>query len=173
LDQLFNATMLSTLDSRMEEFVFHICQHPFPNNFLPFLPSFLRQTRSGNETNKSWWDNVTEIPTDGQYGNLYAIALPNPPAERYNEGRYNSNQSSWNLHKYIKANSALECVDVCLTYMMNRVGFSLESLQVDGISLGIALHRTLETASVSFETLFFCSISYFVSHYCGPITLLR
>jgi len=147
LDQLFNATMLSTLDSRMEEFVFHICQYPFPNNFLPFLPSFLRQTRSGNETNKSWWDNVTEIPTDGQYGNLYAIALPNPPAERYNEGRYNSNQSSWNLHKYIKANSALECVDVCLTYMMNRVGFSLESLQVDGISLGIALHRTLETAS--------------------------
>ena len=151
LHQLFDASVLSTLDKRMEEFAFHVCQYPYPNGFLPVLPSLLRDARSnqGHTNDICWWDNIREISGNGTNSNLDAIILPNPPAERYHEERYSNNQGSWNLHGYKKACSAVECVDTCLTYMMNRVGFSPESLQVDGISLAVALHRSLDTARVS------------------------
>lgn len=149
LDQMFEASVLANLDALLEQFAFHVCQYPYPNKFLPILPSTLREfiPTQGNASDRSWWDNIRNVP--GSMSDLDAIILRNPPIQSYSEARYNMNQGSWNLHGYKKACSGMECVDICLTYIMNRVGITSESLKVDGVSLALALHRSLETSQVS------------------------
>jgi len=146
MQQLFDDSILSILDQRIEGLAMHVFEFPFPEYVLPFLPGNLRVPGGHQGGSQVWWNRIPAISNTIESSGIDALVLPHPPcgigARR--SMLDNSDSRPWTVRMYRYACAATNCLDVCLTYMMHRSSF-----QTDMVSLAVALYRSTETICVS------------------------
>jgi hypothetical protein len=133
--QFFESSNLHSLDKIVFQFAKNVSEYPLPGFALPVLPSHLRRIAQ----DRSWWDKVPNILDN--HSRVDASLLPNPPKNYEND----CGDHPWTVHMYSCACDAASCLDISLTYLINRF-----SPVADLGALAVALHRCMETASVSF-----------------------
>jgi hypothetical protein len=146
MQQLFDDSILSILDQRIEGLAMHVLEFPFPDYLLPFLPGNLRVPGGHQGGSQVWWNRIPTISNTIESSGIDALVLPHPPcgigARR--SMLDTSDSRPWTVRMYRHACAATNCLDVCLTYMTHRSSF-----QTDMVSLAVALYRSTETICVS------------------------
>lgn len=141
IQQVFEGSNIHLLDRVVYKFAMNISQYPLPGFVIPVLPSHLR--RFAQE--KSWWDKIANIPDDPLVYRAEDSASAKPQ-HSYGNNIFNQPLT---LRMYSYAWDAASCLDISLTYLINR-----STPAIDLGTLAVALYRCAEISCVSFWCLF-------------------
>mmetsp|Transcript_8155 Transcript_8155/g.13971 ORF Transcript_8155/g.13971 Transcript_8155/m.13971 type:complete len:275 (-) Transcript_8155:2-826(-) len=120
---------ISDVDKQLTAFILevlnHLLQFPFPGRLLPVLAENLR----GNQSNRSWWDEIEqsdEVGDDEQ--------LPNPPAgPSFSSGPTNNETGPrWTQRKYEACVAGAKVINASLALILRafrRMDFTLVDIQ--------------------------------------------
>lgn len=165
MSKLLSETLMSTIDKKISMLAYHLSQYPFPAEHLPLLPNLLRESQTKRlqhvrsriteiQTDKCWWNSVEETDLSDD------IPVQNPPTGLINSSFHINSSGSqvlhhWSLGKYRISLSAMECSQMCILYLLERVSDVDAPISLDILDLSLSLSRLCDIARVSVHSLVF------------------